>query len=69
MPATRRRQVTEGYVSSTNYRGQNYRGGRQGFSTGTGQGSQRGGASRGGRMISRRQQYYDIRVGMGLSGG
>lgn len=41
-----------------------YSGGRRGLTiAGSGK------LSQGGRFINRRQQYYNIRVGLGLSGG
>lgn len=40
-----------------------YGGGRKGLT------KEGGGLSQGGRFISRRQQYYNVRVGLGLSGG
>ena len=49
---------------------------RTGFSTSEYRGSRKaltdtrtGSAGRGNQYVSRRQQYYDIRVGLGLSGG
>ena len=41
-----------------------YRGGRRGLTI-----SSSGKLSQGGRFINRRQQYYNVRVGLGLSGG
>ena len=50
--------------SATTFATSNYRGGRQGLTVkDTGKLSQKG------RYISRRQQYYNVRVGLGLAGG
>lgn len=48
----------------TNYSTSGYRGGRKAMTD-----QRTGSAGRGNRYISRRQQYYDVRVGLGLSGG
>ena len=47
------------------YATSSYRGGRQGFTVpGSG-----GKLSNGGKYITRRQTYYNVRTGLGLSGG
>lgn len=51
-------------IQRTGYSTSKYRGGRKALTDKT-----TGSAGRGNRYISRRQQYYDIRVGLGLSGG
>jgi len=51
-------------VQRTTYSSSEYSGGRKGFSTESG-----GKLSKGGRYVSRRQKYYQVRVGLGLAGG
>ena len=77
MPRTRRR-TTDAFTSG---RGANYRGGYQAATdVQTGYGRDLRGrysrnarvnvsAGRGGRVISRRQRYYDMRLAMGMAGG
>lgn len=48
----------------TTYASSGYRGGRRGLTD-----PSTGRTAQGGRFISRRQQYYNVRVGLGLSGG
>ena len=50
-------------VQRTTFATSGFRGGRQGLTR------PEGGLSQGGRYISRRQQYYNVRTGLGLSGG
>lgn len=51
-------------IQRTGYSTSEYRGGRKALTD-----KATGSAGRGNRYVSRRQQYYDIRVGLGLSGG
>lgn len=51
-------------ATSTVFSTSDYKGGRRGLTDPT-----TGKTSHGGRFISRRQQYYNIRVALGLSGG
>lgn len=51
-------------IQRTGFSTSSYRGGRKAMTD-----QRTGSAGRGNRYISRRQQYYDIRVGLGLSGG
>ena len=51
-------------VQSTTFASSNYTGGRKGLST-----ESRGKLSAGGRFVSRRQKYYQVRTGFGLAGG
>lgn len=46
------------------WRGQGYNSGMQTFTD-----KATGKVGRSGQMVSRRQRYYDIRVGLGLAGG
>ncbi|MGM9810986.1 MAG: hypothetical protein ACI30J_09005 [Paludibacteraceae bacterium] len=56
-----------GYQSATSGKGGAYKGGRRGFTQVYTDGTKKG--SHGGRLISRLQQYRDIRAGLGLSDG
>lgn len=56
-----------GYQSATSGKGGSYNGGRRGFTQVNADGTKKG--SYGGRLISRNQQYRDIRAGLGLSAG
>lgn len=51
-------------VQSTTFASSNYTGGRKGLSTESG-----GKLSAGGKFVSRRQKYYQVRTGFGLAGG
>lgn len=51
-------------IQRTGYSTSAYRGGRKALTDTT-----TGNAGRGNKYVSRRQQYYDVRVGLGLSGG
>lgn len=51
-------------VQRTTYATSGYKGGRQGF---TDKSTDK--LSNGGKFISRRQTYYNVRTGLGLSGG
>lgn len=51
-------------VQRTGYSTSAYRGGRKAFTDTT-----TGSAGRGNKYVSRRQQYYDVRRGLGMSGG
>lgn len=51
-------------VQRTGYSTSAYRGGRKALTD-----TKTGSAGRGNQYVSRRQQYYDVRAGLGLSGG
>lgn len=51
-------------IQRTGYSTSKYRGGRKALTDKT-----TGSAGRGNRYVSRRQQYYDVRRGLGMSGG
>lgn len=51
-------------IQRTGFSTSEYRGGRKAFTD-----KATGSAGRGNRYVSRRQQYYDIRRGLGMSGG
>lgn len=51
-------------IQRTGYSTSEYRGGRKALTDKT-----TGRAGRGNRYVSRRQQYYDVRRGLGMSGG
>ncbi len=51
-------------IQRTGFSTSEYRGGRKAFTD-----KATGSAGRGNRYVSRRQQYYDVRRGLGMSGG
>lgn len=51
-------------VQRTGFSTSKYRGGRKALTD-----VRTGSAGRGNQYVNRRQQYYDIRVGLGMSGG
>ncbi len=51
-------------VQRTGFSTSKYRGGRKALTD-----ARTGSAGRGNQYVSRRQQYYDIRRGLGMSGG
>lgn len=51
-------------IQRTGYSTSKYRGGRKALTD-----KATGSAGRGNKYVSYRQQYYDIRVGLGMSGG
>lgn len=64
MATRNKRSSATAKVQRTSFSTSGYRGGRHGLTDPT-----TGKTSHGGRYISRRQQYYNVRVGFGLSGG
>jgi len=58
------------YSSNTNQAASSYRGSSMNTATGRYSGAtQTLGDGREGKLTSRRKRYYDVRVGLGLSGG